>query len=307
MCNIGIDVGKTTFDVAIFETGESFSVSNDGPSIAALVLRLQSLQPQRIVLEASGGYEQMLLLTAHEAGLPVVLIASTKARQFARSIGLQAKTDLLDAKLLARFAATIQPAPRPLSDAATRELAQWMQRRRQVVDMLAAEKNRLHHAEGAVACDIRHSISGLEKRLTQLDRELRQRIERSLVWRDKHALLTSAPGVGDVLAFTLLADLPELGTLSGKAITALCGIAPFNRDSGAWRGQRRIVGGRKVVRTALYMATVAALRCNPVIKAFYDRLKAQGKPTKVALTACMHKLLLRLNAMLRTHTAWQAV
>jgi transposase len=305
MCNIGVDVSKATLDVAVFETGLAFTVANDLPAIVMLIERLQAFAPERIVLEASGGCEQTLLLAAYEAGLPVVMIEPAKARQFARSIGLLAKTDRLDAMLLARFAATIQPALRPLSDAATRELAQWLQRRRQLVDMLAAEKNRLHHADGAVARDIKQSIGWLEKRLAQLDRALRQRIDQSLVWREKHALLTSVPGVGDVLAFTLLAELPELGALSGKAVTALCGVAPFNRDSGKWRGQRHIIGGRKAVRTALYMATVSALRCNPIIKTFYDRLRANGKPAKVALTACMHKLLLRLNAMMRTHTPWQ--
>lgn len=305
MCNIGVDVSKATLDVAVFETGLAFTVANDLPAVVMLIEKLQTFAPERIVLEASGGCEQALLLAAYEAGLPVVMIEPAKARQFARSIGLLAKTDRLDAMLLARFAATIQPALRPLSDAATRELAQWLQRRRQLVDMLAAEKNRLHHADGAVARDIKQSIGWLEKRLAQLDRALRQRIDQSLVWREKHALLTSVPGVGDVLAFTLLAELPELGALSGKAVTALCGVAPFNRDSGTWRGQRHIIGGRKAVRTALYMATVSALRCNPIIKTFYDRLRANGKPAKVALTACMHKLLLRLNAMMRTHTPWQ--
>jgi transposase len=225
-------------------------------------------------------------------------------RDFARSIGQLAKTDALDAQLLARFAAQIQPKLRPLPDAATRELSGLLARRRQLVEMRTAEANRLHMAVERVRPDIREHLRFLDKRITELDRELHDHLRASPLWRDKENLLRSIPGVGPVLSATLLADVPELGTIGHKQLAALIGIAPLNRDSGSWRGKRSIWGGRAHVRAVLYMATVTAVRLNPTIKALYDRLCARGKARKVALTACMYKLLRICNAVLTHHTPW---
>ena len=303
--SVGIDVSQTTLDVAVSPSGEQWQVSNDEPGIAELVERLRSMAPDRIVLEATAGYEVPLVAALGSAGLPVVAVNPRQVRDFARSMGRLAKTDALDAQVLAQFAARIQPQVRPLPDATTRELSALLARRRQLVEMRAAESNRLTTAVESVRGDIREHLRYLDKRIKELDRELHDRLRTSPLWRDKEDLLRSIPGVGPVLSATLLVDVPELGGTSHKQLAALIGLAPLNRDSGRWRGKRSIWGGRANVRAVLYMATVTAVRLNPIVKVLYQRLLAAGKPPKVAITACMHKLLRICNAIIRHHSAWR--
>jgi transposase len=257
------------------------------------------------VLEASGGYEQEAAATLASAGLPVVVVNPRQVRDFAKATGQLAKTDRLDALVLARFAEAVKPEIRPLPDAATEELRLLLVRRSQVIGMIAAEKNRLKTAVPAVRKHIKAHIAWLEGQRDDLDAELRGRLKASPIWREKEQLLRGVAGIGPVASLTLLAALPELGTLSRKEIASLAGLAPIARDSGTLRGKRTIWGGRARVRQGLYMATVSATKHNPVIRAFYQRLIAAGKPPKVALTACMRKLLTILNAMLRTNAPWQ--
>jgi transposase len=303
---VGIDVAKAQLDVAWRPDGAGCSAPHDEPGIARLVERVQSLQPQLIVLEATGGLELPLTGALAAAGLPVVVANPRQVRDFARATGQLAKTDRLDAQILAQFAATVRPIPRPLPEACTQELAALLTRRRQLIDMLTAEKNRLSSALKPIRKGIQAHITWLERRLAETDDDLSSTIQASAVWREKDDLLQSTPGVGRVLSTTLLASLPELGTLNRKQIAALVGVAPFARESGVWRGKRVVRGGRAPVRVALYMSALVATRYNPIIKAFYRRLRDAGKPAKVALTACMRKLLTILNAMVKHHTPWRA-
>jgi transposase len=302
---VGIDVSKASLDVAVHPTKEDWTVSNDPAGLQELLPRLQALQPQIIVLEATGGYETLLVAALLAGGLPVAVVNPRQVRDFAKSIGRLAKTDRIDAHVLARFATAVELKVRPLPDAQLQELSDLLARRRQVVEMLTAEKNRFKMARGPVQADIREHIAWLERKLDQLDDELRQRLRSSPVWREKEDLLRSVPGVGPVLSVTLLAELPELGQLDRKQIAALVGVAPLNRDSGQHQGKRMVWGGRAAVRSALYMGTLVATRHNPVIKRFYERLLAAGKARKVALVACMHKLLIILNAMIKHRTPWR--
>ena len=302
---VGIDVSKDRLDVALRPTSDRWALANDEPGIARLVERLRGLSPTLIVLEATGGLAVPLTSAVAAAGLPVVVVNPRQVRDFAKATGKLAKTDALDAAVLAQFAEAVRPALRPLPDAATQALSALLARRRQLIEMLTAEKNRLGSALPPVRPGIRAHISWLERRLAALDADLAQAIRESPVWREKDDLLQSVPGVGPVLATTLLASLPELGTLTRQQIAALVGVAPLNRDSGAWRGKRRVWGGRAPVRAALYMSALVATRFNPVLRAFYQRLCAAGKAKKVALTACMRKLLTILNAMLKYRTRRQ--
>ncbi len=261
--------------------------------------------PPRWCWRPTGGYERAATVALTAAGLPAVVVNARQIRDFARSTGQLAKTDRLDAAVLALFAERVQPALRPLADGATTELADLVTRRRQLQDMLTQEKNRLGLARARVRRDVQAHIRWLEKRVKETDDDLRQAIEASPVWRVKEDLLRSVPGIGPVVARTLLALLPELGQLDRKQIAALVGVAPLARDSGQWRGRRVIWGGRATVRRVLYMAALVASRRNPVLRAFYTRLCDAGKPAKVALVACMRKLLTILNAMLATGTPWQ--
>lgn len=301
---VGIDVAKHTLDLAEHRTGEHRTVRNDERGVRTLVKDLRHRSPELIVLEATGGYEVPVVAALAQAGLPLVVANPRQVRDFARATGQLAKTDAIDAACLALFAARVHPTPRPLPDDAARLLAALMSRRRQLLEMLRAEKNRLEHAPATIARDISQHIRWLERRLRDVDRELRSTVENSPLWRAKDNLHQSAPGVGRILSLTLLAELPELGTLSHKQIAALVGVAPLARDSGLKRGHRQIWGGRASVRAALYMAALAATRCNPTIRCFYHRLRDSGKPPKVALTACMRKLLTVLNAMARAGTPW---
>lgn len=302
---VGIDVAKARLDVAVRPSGEQWQVPNDAAGIADLVARLQSRPPRLIVLEASGGWERLVAASLASAGLPVAVVNPRQVRDFAKAVGRLAKTDALDAQLLAHFADAVQPEPRPLPAADQQALTAVLTRRRQVVDMLTAERNRLGTAVPPVRERVQAHIDWLAQELANLDGEVDDAIQHSPVWREQDALLQSVPGVGPVVARTLLAEAPELGRLDRKPIATLVGVAPLNCDSGARRGRRRVWGGRRQVRTVLYMAALVASRHHPVIKAFYQRLLAAGKPKKVALTACMHKLLLICNAMLAHHTPWQ--
>jgi transposase len=303
---VGVDVSKATLDVAsIGESTLSFSAANDELGIADVVRRLKPLAPTLIVLEATGALESFLVAQLAAAGLPVVVVNPRQVRDFARATGQLAKTDRLDALMLARFGEAVKPAPRSLPDEQTQELDALCTRRRQILEMLTAERNRLAVAKQNVRHNIDAHIHWLKAQLKDVDRDIGRLIRTSPVWREKEHLLRSVPGVGPVLAATLLADLPELGQLTRKQIAALAGVAPFARDSGTLAGRRTIWGGRAKVRGPLYMAALVGARHNPALRAFYESLRERGKPAKVALTACMRKLLVTLNAMLRDQSAWR--
>lgn len=302
---VGVDVSKRSLEVHVLPSGEAFAVAGDEAGLAELVRRLAPLAPERVVLEASGGYEQVVAAQLAAAGLPVCVVNPRQVRAFAQAQGRLEKTDALDAEVIAAFAEAIRPELRPLPEPEQRALAALVARRRQLVDMLVAEKLRLDQAQGRpLKRRIAEHVAFLEKSLARLDRDLDDAVKASPIWRAREALLTSVPGVGGGFARTLLADLPELGALGPRQAGKLGGVAPIARDSGACRGQRHIAGGRAPVRSAGYMATLAAIRCNPVIGAHYRKLRARGKPAKVAIVACLRKLIVILNAMLRDGTRW---
>lgn len=301
---VGIDVAKADLECAVRPTGTQWSTRNDKKGISRLVRRLQQVSPTLIVLEATGGLERPLVAALGEAGLPVAVVNPRQVRDFAKATGRLAKTDRLDAQVLAHFAQAVQPEPKPQPDAATQQLEALRARRQQLQGILKGEKNRLGTALPRVQGGIQRHIEWLEEELAELDEQLQQAIEANPHWREQERLLRSAPGVGVVTAQTMLAALPELGQLNHKEIAALVGVAPLNRDSGGLRGRRCVWGGRKQVRTVLYMAALVATRYNPAIKAFYERLLQRGKAKKVALIACMRKLLTILNAMVKQGTYW---
>ena len=306
-CGVGVDVAKATLEVAwSTEPTARWQTSNDQAGWAALVAQLQPLRPTIIVLEATGGYETGVASALAAAGLPVAIVNPRQVRDFAKALGLLEKTDRLDAGVLAAFAARIRPAMRPVADALQADLQAVVTRRRQLVDMLTAERNRLELARGAVRKNLVAHITWLDKQLDRTDRTLRTMIEESSLWRVRDELLQSAPGIGPATSARLLASLPELGRLTHPQISKLVGVAPLADDSGTRVGYRRIRGGRADVRSALYMATVAAIKHNPPIRACYLRWRAAGKLPKVALVAAMHKLLIHLNAMLKSQTSWHA-
>jgi transposase len=303
---VGIDVAKAHLDVAVRPQSEPRRCSNDAEGIAELVTWLRTLGPRVIVVEATGGYEVPLVAAVGLAGVPIAVVNPRQVRDFARATGQRAKTDQLDAQVLAHFAEALRPVPRPLPDAQAQELAALVERRRQIVARRTAEQNRLGAARVAhVQARIQAHLTWLATELAAVDEELCRLLRASPLWRERDDLLRGVPGIGPVLSLTLLADLPELGRLSHGQIAALVGVAPRNRDSGTQRGRRAVWGGRAAVRTVLYMGTLRATRCNPVIRRFYDRLLAAGKAKKVAVVACMHKLLTILNAMLKHQTPWQ--
>ena len=302
---IGIDVAKRELEIAERPSGARWTAANDAQGLAAVVARLRDLGPVRIVVEPTGGYELALVAALSAAGLPVVVVNARQVRDFARAVGRLAKTDAIDAAMLAYFAEAIRPELRALPDEMTRALQDWVARRRQLLEMIGAEEQRLAMGQRAIRPQIQRHIEWLRRELGDVDNELEGMLRSSPIWREQDDLLRTVPGVGPVLTRTLLAEVPELGQLNRRQIAALVGVAPLNWDSGQQRGTRHIWGGRAAVRSVLYMATVSAVRCNPVIRAFFTRLVAAGKPKKVALTACMRKLLTILNAMMHHRTAWK--
>ena len=304
---IGIDVCKELLEVAAHERDDyQFRCPNKPAAFASLIAELVALRPALIVLEATGGWETRVTAALHTAGLPVVIINPRQVRDFAKAVGQLAKTDRLDARILAHFAAAVKPPQRPLKSQNEAELDALSGRRRQLIEMLTAEKNR--HGSAAtdtVRDEIKEHIDWLEERIDELDQQLQGLLECSPVWRTKDKILKSVPGIGPVVSISMLAELPELGTLNRHQISKLVGVAPLNRDSGPLRGTRHIYGGRARVRSMLYMAALSATRFNPVIKEFYLRLLAKHKPFKVAITACMRKLLVLINAMIRDSVTWK--
>ena len=301
---VGIDVSKAQVDVAVRPTGKRWTLPYDQTGIEGLIPQIVYLEPALVLLEATGGLELPLVAALAAAALPVVVVNPRQVRDFAKATGTLAKTDTLDAGVLAHFADAVRPEVRPLKDAETQVLNSLTARRRQVMTMLVSEKNRLGTALGAVSPRIEAHIAWLEQELSDLDKGLRQTLRRSPVWREKDDLLRTVPGVGEQLSLTLLANLPELVTLNRRQIAALVGVAPYNRDSGTLRGKRAVWGGRSRVRTVLYMGALVASRHNPAIRDFYQRLLAAGKPKKVALVASMRKLLVILNGMLKHGSPW---
>lgn len=301
---IGIDVGKAQLDVAERPSGATWRLAHDEAGITDLVTRWRAQPPTLIVLEATGGLEVPLVAALGTAGLAVVVVNPRQVRHFAQALGQLAKTDRLDAALLARFAESVRPPPRPLPDAQAQALAALVTRRSQIVTMLVAEQQRLHSTPPPLRPRVATHVDWLRTERAALEAELAQTIQQTPLWRERDDLLRSVPGVGPTLATTLLADLPELGRLTRKQIAALVGVAPLNHDSGQHRGRRIIWGGRAQVRTVLYMGTLVAVQHNSVLRPFYERLLAAGKPKKVALVACMHKLLIILNAMVAHQTRW---
>ena len=304
---VGIDVSKAYLDVAFRPSGERLRVSNSESGIAELVARLSTMRPTLVVLEATGGYQAAVVASLAIAKVPTAVVNPRQVRDFAKATGRLAKTDTIDAEVLAHFAEVIRPEPRPFVDEQTLALEALVTRRRQVIEMITAEKNRLAQSHKSLRSTLKAHINFLQRELQDTNRELDGMLRKTPMWREHEDLLRTAKGVGRMTIATLFADLPELGTLDNKRIAALVGVAPFNRDSGTHRGKRMIWGGRASVRAALYMAALVASRHNPVIRAFYERLCAAGKPKKVALVACMRKLLTILNAMIRTKSPWRAL
>ena len=302
---IGTDVSKRRLDVAIRPGGETFNVDNDETGIRNLVKMLAKRSPQRIVLEATGGHEYAAAYALMKAGLPVAVVNPRQVRDFARAVGKRAKTDPIDARILAHFGEVVQPPTRPVPDEQLQEIGYLVIRHRQLIEMIVAEQNRRVSCLGAARQDIEATLRFLRNRLTKIDEQMKTLMAKHPAWNTKAELLESVPGVGPVLISSLVAELPELGTMNRKQIAALVGVAPFNNDSGQSRGRRRIWGGRAHLRSLLYMSVVAGIRFNATIRQFYKHLTANGKAPKVALVACMRKLLVILNAMLKSQQRWK--
>jgi transposase len=303
---VGIDISKRRLDVAIRPVGEAFSLDNNEPGVRRLVKLLGKWSPQLIVMEATGGHEYAAASGLMKAGFPVAVVNPRQVRNFARAVGKLAKTDPIDAKILAHFGEAVQPPIRPIADQQLKEIGQLVTRRRQLVEIIVAEQNRRVSLSGLVQRDVDVTIRFLQNRLKKIDKEIQALIMEHTEWKQRAELLNTVPGVGSVLIGSIVADLPELGNLNRKQIAALVGVAPFNNDSGPSKGRRRIWGGRSHLRSLLYMCVVAGLRCNETIQGFYRHLLAAGKPSKVAIVACMRKLLVILHAMLHSQKAWRS-
>ena len=301
---IGIDVSKDSLDVCLRPEGKKWSIEYNDKEIKSLVKQLLAIEPSLIVIEATGGLEIQLVSQLAAAKLPVVVCNPRQIRDFAKATGKLAKTDKIDAEVIAHFADAIRPEIRPLKDEQTQKLTELLARRSQLVDMLTAEKNRLQQATTTLKKDIQSHITWLEKHLENIEVDLKELIKETPVWREKDKIIQSIPGVGPIMSSVLLSCLPELGTINRRQVASLVGVAPFNRDSGKFKGKRAIWGGRASVRSVLYMCALTAIRCNPIIKSFYNRLIKAGKLPKVAITACMRKLLVTLNVMVKNGTAW---
>lgn len=304
---VGIDVCQKYLDIYVRPQGKLFQETNDEIGISKLVQTLKKIKPELIVLEATGGMEIDAVIKLTEAGLAVAIINPRQARDFAKATGHLAKTDAIDAQVLAHFADAIRPEVRQISDESSRQLEDLVARRRQISDMITAEKNRRRGKTNSVKASIDEHIEWLEEQLKEIESQIKEAVASNQDWKQKIDLLSSVPGIGEVVAVTLISSLPELGQISHKSISYLVGVAPLNKDSGKFRGKRRIWGGRAKIRCVLYMATLVAVRFNPVIKTFYERLLQKGKLKKVALTACMHKLLIILNAMMKNNSYWQPI
>lgn len=303
---VGIDVSKDRLDVAVRASGEQFVVERSARGLDELALRLKAIAPALVALEATGGFETVVTAALAAAGLPVVLVDPSKVRAFAAAIGQRAKTDPIDAALIAHFAEAVKPVVRALPDAETQLLADLVQRRRQIIEMIGAESQRLKRSPDRLRKSIERLLKALQKELTAVDADIDGAVRSSKAWLEKERLLTSVPGIGKAISRTMIGELPELGRLNRKEIAALVGVAPFTRQSGAWRGKSFIGGGRTGVRAALFMGALVAKQHNPVLKAFFDRLVAAGKPKMVALIAVARKLLTVLNAILRDQKSWQS-
>ncbi len=302
---VGIDVSKDRLDVWVEPGGENFAVTRDGEGLAQLIDRLRALAPRLVAVEATGGFETVVAAAIGSATLPLAVVNPAQVRHYAQAIGRRAKTDKVDAEVIARFAEATKPEPRPLPDEAAQLLADLVARRRQIVGMMAAERQRANRLPRRLQKSCERVIRVLEKELSALDQEIDTTVRGSPAWREREDLLASVPGIGPITARTIIAELPELGSLDRRRIASLVGVAPFTRQSGQWRGKAFIGGGRRTVRAALFIATMAAVRHNPAIRAFRLRLVAAGKPKMVAMIACMRKLLTILNAIAREQKPWQ--
>ena len=307
--SVGIDVSKRALVVAVYPTGERWTSETSARAITTLVTRVQALAPRVVVLEATGGYERAVAAALAAADVPLAVVNPRQVRAFAQALGRTAKTDAIDASVLAEFAAKVEPQARGVDDPATQMLAALVARRRQLLEMVGMERARLEHAPptGHLTRELRRHIRWLEARVEDIDEEIGTSIQSNPTWRVREELLRSVPGIGPTTARTLIGELPELGDLDRRAIAALGGVAPMNCDSGEFRGQRHIQGGRGAVRATIYMAALTATRHNPVLRTFYQRLRTRGKPAKVALVATMRKLLTIVNAMLKHQTSWLQV
>ncbi len=302
--NVGVDVGKSKLDIVLHPLDLHFQISNDEQSILKVVHVLKKRNIERIVVEATGRHEHAFVFACDQANLPIVVVNPISIRRYAQAIGVLAKTDKIDASVIARFAATIQPDIKPIPDKQSRLIKDLLIRRSQLIEMQTMEKNRLQILPKALHRSIKTLLRSLQTQISTITKQIDEAVMQVKHWRTKTEILTSVPGVGKVLAYTLLSDLPELGKLNRKEIAALVGVAPMNRESGSWNGKRRIRGGRHRIRTVMFMAMLSSIQCNPVFKRFYEHLKAQGKLPKVAIIACMRKLIVVLNTMLKNETRW---
>jgi transposase len=302
--NVGVDVGKSKLDIVLHPLDLHFQISNDEQSILKVVHVLKKRNIERIVVEATGRHEHAFVFACDQANLPIVVVNPISVRRYAQAIGVLAKTDKIDASVIARFAATIQPDIKPIPDKQSRLIKDLLIRRSQLLEMQTMEKNRLQILPKALHRSIKTLLRSLQTQISTITKQIDEAVMQVKHWRTKTEILTSVPGVGKVLAYTLLSDLPELGKLNRKEIAALVGVAPMNRESGSWNGKRRIRGGRHRIRTVMFMAMLSSIQCNPVFKRFYEHLKAQGKLPKEAIIACMRKLIVVLNTMLKNETRW---
>lgn len=303
--NIGVDVGKAQLDIALYPTNQHFTIPNSTAHIRKAIKILSGYPIQRIVVEATGRYEQPFVNACRDAQLPIIVANPISVRRYAQAIGVLAKTDKIDAQVIARYAAAIQPEIKPIPDNQSQLIKDLLVRRTQLLEMATMEKNRLQILPKALHRSIKTLLKSLQNQIQSITQQIDKEVAKVEQWKAKREILTSVPGVGKVLAYTLLSDLPELGQLNRKEIAALVGVAPMNRDSGTLRGKRRIRGGRHRIRTVMFMAMLSAIQCNPVFKDFYERLKAQGKLPKVALIACMRKMIVVLNTMIKNQESWR--
>jgi transposase len=304
--HVGIDIGKSMLDVCIFEPDVYLQYPNTPEGIRELLKKLSRYKLTRILVEATGGYERDLVEACAEKDLPIIIVQPTQVRQFAKAQCINAKTDKIDSRVIAQFGAVMKPEVRPLNSKKVRYIRDLLSRKRQLNEMRTQELNRQHKAPAILAATHKRLIKVLDREIESINKLLAKAVNEVTEWQRTYEILNSVPGIGDGVTFTLLGELPELGQLSPRKIAALCGLAPFNRDSGMMKGRRRIKGGRAPIRTVLYMAMLSAIQCNPVMKRFYKKLVEQGKHKKVALTACMRKMVTILNAMVRDNCEWQA-